>query len=454
MNKKMFIVLIIVSVICPVFILFISRFDTVQDLMKPPRLYGDNEKIQTAFEISLKDSNDLLLKYPSEGEYRSAYVMYDVDMDGQDEAFVFYTLKSDETIVRINILDRVNGEWLSISDTAGYGSEVTSISFVDMNNDGQSEIVIYWSLYESKTSKVVTIHKTTNKGEKITNLKTMANESCSYFKMVDLDSDGNTEMFLSQIDSSNDTPRAYAKLLKIGKGNTISVVGEVNLDGSVSGYSSFKVETDNLGNPPKIYIDANKGENQMITEVVYWNKQTSTLEAPLLDRATLSNLITLRTPGISSMDIDGDGKIEIPTDADKNNNSTSDINNPNEIRVGITQWCEVSDNHLVPKVYSLVNYNDLYILIVDRSDAESVVVYNNLKQRKLTVYKKAADEQNGEELFSIITVAVGDWSNNPKEGYSILKRNDSLVYAYNISTAGTQVGIQPETLASNIKILQ
>lgn len=454
MNKKMFIVLIIIAIICPIFILFISHFDTVQDLMKPPRLYGDNEEIQTAFEKSLKNSEDLLLKYPLEGEHRSAYVMYDVDVDGQDEAFVFYTLKSDETIVRVNVLDRVKGKWVSVSDTAGYGSEVVSISFVDMNNDDQSEIVVCWSLYESKTSKVVTIHKTSNQGEKITNLKTMANESCSYFKMVDLDSDGYTEMFLSQIDSSKDIPKAYAKLLKISNDNTISVVGEVNLDGSVSGYSSFKVETDPQGNPPKIYIDANKGENQMITEVVYWNKNTSTLEAPLLDSETLTNLITLRTPGISSMDINGDGKIEIPTQADKNNDSSSDINNSTEIRVGITKWCTVIDNYLVPKVYSIVNYNDLYILIVDSSDAESIVVYNNLKQRKLTVNKKSPDGQKGEELFSIITVAVGDWSNNPKEGYSILKRNDSLVYAYNISPAGTQAGIQPETLASNIKILQ
>ncbi len=454
MNKKMFIILISVLVICPFIILFISNFYTVQDLMKPPKIYGDDQKIQVAFESSIKNKDNLILKYPSEGDYRSSFVMYDIDNDGQDEVFVFYTLKSDETIVRVNVLDRVDGEWKSVSDFAGYGSEISSISFVDMNNNGHSEIIICWSLYESKTSKVITIHKVVKKDNRVTGLKILSNESCSYFKMVDLDEDGNTEMFLTQLDSSKDSPRAYAKLLKMDNKNSISVVGDVGLDGSVSGYSSFKIETDSSGGPTKIFIDASKGENQMITEVIYWNKEKSNLEAPFFDNETLTNFKTQRTPGIASMDIDDDGKIEIPTDSVKKNNLPLDISGSNEIAVGITQWCVVKNDQLEPKAYSLVNYSDLYILIISDSDADSILAYNNLKQRKLTVYKKTEEGEKGAELFSIITVAIGDWLSNPKEGYSILKRNNSIVYAYNISKDGVKAGIKPETLISNLKIIQ
>ncbi len=454
MNKKIFIILVAVLIICPFLILFISKFYTVQDLMRPPRIYGDNEKIQTAFENSIKSKENLILKYPTEGDYRSSFVMYDVDMDGQEEVLVFYTLKSDETIVRVNILDKVDGKWKSVSDFAGYGSEISSISFVDMNNDGHNEIVICWNLYESKTSKVVTIHKIMEENGKISGLKTLANESCSYFKMVDLDGDGDTEMFLTQIDSSKDTPKACAKLLKMSKKETVSIVGEVSLDGFVSGYSSFKVEEDSNNGPTKIFIDANKGEHQMITEVVYWDKENSKLVAPFFDNETLTNFRTLRTPGISSMDIDGDGKIEIPTDTVKRNNLALDMSGANEISVGITQWCAVNNDELVPKVNSLVNYSDLYILLIDDSDVDSILAYNNLKQKQLTVYQRTQEGTRGNELFSIITVAVGEWLSNPKENYSILKRNNSIVYAYKITKDGEKAGIKPETLISNIKIIQ
>ncbi|MEG2781348.1 MAG: hypothetical protein RR911_01550 [Oscillospiraceae bacterium] len=454
MNKKIIIALVVVLLICPLLIFLISDFRTTQDLMKPPKLYGNNAEIQTAFEKSIKNSDEVLLKYPSEGDYRSAYVMYDVDLDGNDEALVFYYLKSDESVVHINILDTVNDEWVSVCDLTGYGSEVISISFMDMNNDGKSEVMICWSLYESNSSKVVTIHKTTNRGNKVNSLKTMANESYSYLKMVDLDGDGDTEMFISQLDSSKDTPTAYAKLLKMKKNDTISVVGEVTLDGSVSGYSSLKVETDASGNPTRIFIDANKGENQMITEVVYWNKSTSILEAPFIDKETLTNRLTLRTPGIASMDINDDGIIEIPMAVMNKDISSSDIGNTNEIRMGITKWCDAQGDQLVPKIYSLVNFNDLYIMAIPNEYSESVIAYNNLKQRKVTVFDKTSKGEKGNELYSIITVAVGEWSKHPTKEYSILKRNDSLVYAYNITSSGLAKGITPEKLASNLKIIK
>ncbi|MFY9379058.1 MAG: hypothetical protein WAP07_02300, partial [Acutalibacteraceae bacterium] len=96
----------------------------------------------------------------------------------------------------------------------------------------------------------------------------------------------------------------------------------------------------------------------------------------------------------------------------------------------------------------------LYILLIDDSDVDSILAYNNLKQRQLTVYQRTQEGTRGNELFSIITVAVGEWLSNPKENYSILKRNNSIVYAYSITKDGEKAGIKPETLISNIKIMQ
>ena len=61
--------------------------------MRPPRI-TDNE-IKRHLKIT-KGKENLILKYPTEGEYRSSFVMYDVD-GWSRKRFWFLYLKSDET---------------------------------------------------------------------------------------------------------------------------------------------------------------------------------------------------------------------------------------------------------------------------------------------------------------------------------------------------------------------
>ena len=58
-----------------------------QTLMRPPKATGDREAIHTALEESVQ--GNLILKYPTRGEYRSAITMYDLTGDGVEEAIAF-----------------------------------------------------------------------------------------------------------------------------------------------------------------------------------------------------------------------------------------------------------------------------------------------------------------------------------------------------------------------------
>ncbi len=48
-----------------------------------------------------------------------------------------YSYSTDETAVYLHFLDCRNGEWLSIADIKGSGSEVYKIDFCDMNSDSR-----------------------------------------------------------------------------------------------------------------------------------------------------------------------------------------------------------------------------------------------------------------------------------------------------------------------------
>ena len=90
---------------------------SVDTLLLPPMLSDEQEAIYTALTASA--GSNISLVYPRWGAYRSAFVFYDLDMDGADEAVVFYDDVDDsENSVRANILHRENNGWRSVYDHA------------------------------------------------------------------------------------------------------------------------------------------------------------------------------------------------------------------------------------------------------------------------------------------------------------------------------------------------
>jgi len=61
---------------------------TAENVMEPPQAFGDGAALQAALEEAL--GPQITLRYPRNGEYRSAVVRADVDNDEQEEAIVFY----------------------------------------------------------------------------------------------------------------------------------------------------------------------------------------------------------------------------------------------------------------------------------------------------------------------------------------------------------------------------
>ena len=161
---------------------------SVDTLLLPPMLSDEQEAIYTALTASA--GSNISLVYPRGGAYRSAFVFYDLDMDGADEAVVFYDDTDDsENSVRVNILHRENNGWRSVYDHAGAGSYIEQVFFADLGGTGRVRMAIGYG-YMTPTEKTLKIYSL---GDGVLNTEYTE----TYYKTMnmDMDGDGTPELY-------------------------------------------------------------------------------------------------------------------------------------------------------------------------------------------------------------------------------------------------------------------
>lgn len=207
------------------------RLSTLDSLMHPPRISGVNVEIQEAFEAAVPEKG-LVLKTPTAGEYRSAYVLYDIDGDEEEEVIIFYSYENDKTSVHMHVLDKQNGTWTTVDDIKGAGGEVYKVDFSDMNSDGIPEIVVSWSLFESKGNKLLTVYGV--QSEKSLSLRSVISEEFTQMISVDIDDDGADELFMVLIDTTVEGSKSHVQILSMDRQGTVSKSGGIALTSAVS----------------------------------------------------------------------------------------------------------------------------------------------------------------------------------------------------------------------------
>lgn len=420
-----------------------------ETVMRPPRVQGRYHGLQQAFESVVGE--DMILKSPESGKYLSAFVVHDLNGDGKEEALVFYVRREEKTTVRMHVLKYENDAWESVSDHVGSGSDVKSVRFADMNGDNVPEIIVSWKLYDSKINKMLTIYEYIP-GLKDT-VKALATEAFTVMDVMDMDGDGYDDIFLVHLDSSTELPQAFAKKLRMQPDGTVIIAGQARLDGNVGSYNELKTEKVSDDYPLRVYVDANKGETQMITEVVYWDSAKQTLVAPLLDEITRSNTVSWRSSKIPSMDINNDGIIEIPAHVsmfgDDSAPSISTLKTPQHI----TRWMQMnSDGTLFEVMRSVVNQQDHYMLILPENTSGELTAESADSERRLDFYALGEEQTKGDLLFSILAVPVSDWIDDKTvyKGFSKVLNNSGLVIGVNITQFGILAGFEFEFLKANL----
>lgn len=412
--------------------------DNTDDMVSPPELTGEMSPIAEALYDSA--GSDCDLKYPADGDHRSAIVLEDINGDAVFEAFAFYSTSDDEmTTMHINVICQKDGKWTSVADKTIVAIGVEMVDFCDLNNDGAEEILVGWEVNGNKDKQlsVFTFRNNT--------LDQLLLQAYTSFLCCDLDSNGTNEVFVHLLNTAEKTNKA---MVYNYSENGIAQTAGCIMDGSVKMASEPILSV--LSNGQKaIYIDEIKGVGS-VTEVLYLSK--GELINPLLDSEnSYENIVTLRAASLEIKDINNDGILEIPV--------ASDL--PNAVSDGeklyYTNWCSFNGEKLSIKLITIVNTVDGYYLTVPNTMVGQLAVLKDTEnhERKFYYYD-ASTATMGDMLFSITSIAADEWDSRDfnKGDMTEISRTDDVVFAAVLGTLADAFAITTDVIKDTFNIIE
>ncbi len=394
---------------------------SVDKLITSPKLEGDLYPVQQALEKSAGDN--IVLKYPIAGEYRSAFILKDLNADGTDEAIALYGINGETSLsIHINVIANNGGTWESKGDLSLIGADVESVSFSDLDKDGSLDIIVGWIVYGTVDKKVGVY---TFDG---TAFIQRALESYTNFLCADLTGDGGDDLVIIHLNTTEKT--AGAKVFSLSQEGILEC-GSTPLDGSVTSYLSPVVSTLTDGTPA-LYVDALKG-NGILTEIVWFKDKTLT---GIYNPEMPDNSLTYRNSTASSRDFNGDGVIDIPLlELLK---STAELSESDKVYV--TNWSSFNGQKFITNESVFMNYADGYSITVPMELKNRIYLLRNTETRLRIIFSYDPKTKTaGEELFRIIAVNPADYEAGKYkgDGFSLITKTESIAYLVAVNPKNT-----------------
>ena len=279
---------------------------TVEGLVDAPKLTEQQSEIHQALIESV--GSNITLKYPRNGDHRSAYVIANMDDEPDDEAIVFYEYKDNvkDNGMRINVLDTdEDGKWHSVKELHGAGTDVDKVMISSFGNSSSKRVVVG---YQNPSTDDKTLEIYSYSGSTFEKVGT---DTYSVLEMMDINADGSNDLVVVQKSVNAETEKVTAKasLLVVDKGE---LKREQTID-MCDNVSSYVRATKGMleGGRSAIYIDSLNSEGFVQTELVYY--RYSTLQNPIQQSKEKLLSSTTRPIGYYCTDVDGDTIAEIPS---------------------------------------------------------------------------------------------------------------------------------------------
>ena len=408
------------------------------ELLSPPELSGDIAPIAAA--IAKSADGEYTLKYPSNGNFRSAVVQYDIDGDGRLEAFAYYSMKekengTDTVNMYISVISYSGGEWVFADKQQMVAGGVERIDFCDLDGDGTSDILVGWEIYGTSEMQLAVY---SFKDSKLTQ-RTL--QKYSRFICCDLNEDGLSDFLI----------------IKLSPAEQINTAGVYQLtEGGVTELYSCELDrtAQSVGEPivshlssgrPAVYIDEIKGVGA-VTEVLFIEKNQ--LVNPLMNGESRETLATLRSAEIGAKDNNGDGIIEIPVQENVPSITKSELNE----KLYLTNWCSYNGEALTNQMTVMINNSDGYYYILSQKWTGQIAVLKDTDKRLREIYLYNSETSTaGEMLVGFMTVSRTDWESEKYEnsGYEKIAQNEMSVYLCKVSDIARSQGLTEEVITKN-----
>ncbi len=391
------------------------------DFLAPPKPSGEMLYIKETLEENV--SGKFTLKYPTDGDYRSAYVMCDLMGSGKENfALAFYSTMDEEnlTSMHLALMKKVDDVWVFISDVSVSAIGIEKLDIVDLNGDGVKELAVGWNVY-SGTLKSLMVY--TLKG---LSLVPIIQENYSNFISFDVNEKEEKGLFVLSHNMSEGA--ASAKLYGFDGEKAVDK-GSCLLDGQVTSFYPPVVSKLTSGETA-IFLDAAKGTGTQ-TEVLFFKND-------ILTRANFENeeehtLSTYRNMSVLCSDINDDEKYDIPI------GDMSLVFHPEENEetpATMIRWSSFNGKTFETTTYAAMNYTDGYYIEIPVRWFGKITVDAFVENRTHTVNIWDTDKSiKLGELLKVRTVTKNEWDteNNGLGNYFEVARTESLVY---IATLG------------------
>ena len=288
---------------------------SIEGLLSPPKLTEAQTAIYNALILNTGSQIDLV--YPRTGEYLSPFVLYDLDgtggNPGSEEAIVFYretTPQSQkESSLRINILDQQDGEWVSVCDRPLGGVDIDSVSFHSFFGSERPDDILVSCTGLSQSESSMYVLEYTGDG-----LFEHFSGRYSVMEIINPADGSSPKLFWVGRDSANFN-RAYLGGVRSAADNSEEdaepVFESCAVDFAPNEVNIQRITRQRISDSSSlIFLDYSMGDStygSLIFSCSLGNVYLNCIHSEEFTRKSNSNV-----PKLYCMDIDGDGRMDIP----------------------------------------------------------------------------------------------------------------------------------------------
>jgi hypothetical protein len=431
-----------------------TSFVGVENLLSPPALEGDQQEIYTALCKTMTSTPDLI--YPVKGNYRSAITILNIDKEETEEAIAFYSISASATTgtnvtmpLRVNVLDKQDGEWVSVYEM---GIDADEIEKIDLLHTDDAVYLVIGYNYSTSSEKLVQAYQF--KDHILSMVKSF---SAINYEVCDLDEDGADEIvkLVSKTRAATEeTPEENyieAQLVQV-TGKQFMSSGFAAMYPTVTEYAAVNIGKLYDGKTA-IYLDGIVG-SQMISEILFCDDDGKLENLIYTDDPELAATrlgYTQRQSGIYSQDINGDGIYEIPQTVVV----TGYEDKERYEQVYYTCWRNFTQGGGQHSYMSYTDYSLGYVFRLPTAWDKRVTLEVSSADHEVTFYEYDAEGgERGLPILSIRVMSRSDYESDDLHGkYSELTTSGQLVFLYYSHNDISSFALSDETVKNSLYLL-
>lgn len=419
--------------------------NTVDELYCPPKLPQDYVQLDARIN-ALREELGAEYASPKTGGNTAPVQLQDLDGDGQSESIVaFFRAGSGEQPLKIYVFRRNADNSYDVAHTIeGDGLAIQSVKYVDLDGDGDKEIVVSWRM--GARQFLLTPYQLTQAGA-----IQLAEISYNHgYTDCDLEQDSLRELMVFRVDDTA-PDNGWAELYAYRDGQVV-LTASAPLSDNAGGDASIR-EGSLKDSIPAVYISSKSGDGT-VTDVFALRDEG--LCNITLDERTGVSTQTLRYVEISPADINRDGILELPEPvAVKEYSPTGTASN-----FWLIRWRQFNvdgASQVVQTTYH--NFSDGWYLAVPDSWIRQITISRddsrtNQGERAVVFSRWNGNEDTPPQEFLRVYRLEGENRElRAQRGERfILLRSSRLIYAAEFTDIGWDSGVTRETLGSRFAL--